>query len=78
MIQAVRNKTREVRIGDLLIGAEHPVAVQSMTTTDTKDFDQTLKEVKALEEAGCELIRVAFLNAKAEAIMKPLDSIPAI
>ena len=66
MIQAIRNRTREVRIGDLLIGASHPVAVQSMTTTDTKDFEQTLSEIKALEEAGCELIRVAFLNAKAK------------
>ena len=56
MIQAIRNRTREVRIGDLLIGASHPVAVQSMTTTDTKDFEQTLSEIKALEEAGCELI----------------------
>ena len=66
MIQAIRNRTREVRIGDLLIGANHPVAVQSMTTTDTKDFEQTLSEIKALEEAGCELIEVAFLNAKAK------------
>lgn len=61
-----RNKTREVQIGSLSIGAQNPVAVQSMTTTDTRDYHNTLKEIKALEQAGCELIRVAFLNAKAK------------
>lgn len=63
-MQTAREKTREVQIGSIAIGGTNPVAVQSMTTTDTKDFDATMAEIKALEEAGCELVRVAFLNAK--------------
>jgi len=59
-----RERTREVAIGDLVIGGRHPVLGQSMTTTDTRDFEATMKEVRALEEAGCEMIRVAFLNSK--------------
>ncbi|MBT3786686.1 flavodoxin-dependent (E)-4-hydroxy-3-methylbut-2-enyl-diphosphate synthase, partial [bacterium] len=67
-----REKTREVRIGDLIIGGRNPVAVQSMTTTDTRDISATMAEIRALEEAGCEMVRVAFLNSKA------LDSLKEI
>jgi (E)-4-hydroxy-3-methylbut-2-enyl-diphosphate synthase len=59
-----RERTREVGIGSLSIGGRQPVAVQSMTTTDTRDLDATMQEVRALQDAGCEMIRVAFLNSK--------------
>lgn len=54
-----RKKTRIVRIGDISIGGEYPVAVQSMTSTATTDTEATVRQIKLLEEYGCELIRVA-------------------
>jgi (E)-4-hydroxy-3-methylbut-2-enyl-diphosphate synthase len=53
-----RHKTREVKVGDKVFGGSNPVWVQSMTTTDTFDVDGTVKQIHALEEAGCELVRV--------------------
>ena len=53
-----RHKTREVRVGNQVIGGANPILVQSMTTTDTFDVDGTVKQILALEEAGCELVRV--------------------
>ena len=53
-----RRKTREVRVGDKVIGGNNPVWVQSMTTTDTFDVEATVAQIKRLEEAGCELVRV--------------------
>src|SRR3954467_8775888 len=53
-----RHKTREVRVGDKVFGGSNPVWVQSMTTTDTFDVEGTVKQIHALEEAGCELVRV--------------------
>src|SRR3954447_26644927 len=53
-----RRKTREVRVGDKVYGGNNPIWVQSMTTTDTFDVDATVKQIHALEEAGCELVRV--------------------
>jgi len=53
-----RRKTREVKIGDLIVGGEHSISVQSMTTTKTHDITATLKEVERLEEAGCQIIRI--------------------
>src|SRR5215212_10828388 len=53
-----RHKTREVAVGGRVIGGNNPIVVQSMTTTDTFDVEATVKQIHALEEAGCELIRV--------------------
>jgi (E)-4-hydroxy-3-methylbut-2-enyl-diphosphate synthase len=53
-----RHKTREVRVGDKIVGGNNPVWVQSMTTTDTFDVEATVTQIKRLEEAGCELVRV--------------------
>src|SRR5580658_2322819 len=53
-----RHKTREVQVGDKVLGGQNPVWVQSMTTTDTFDVEGTIKQIHALEEAGCELVRV--------------------
>jgi (E)-4-hydroxy-3-methylbut-2-enyl-diphosphate synthase len=53
-----RTKTREVRVGDKVVGGHNPVWVQSMTTTDTFDVEATVAQIKRLEEAGCELVRV--------------------
>jgi len=53
-----RKKTKEVKVGNLIVGGEHAITVQSMTTTKTHDVKATLKEVERLEEAGCQIIRI--------------------
>src|SRR5687768_16244108 len=53
-----RLKTREVKIGDLLLGNFHPIRVQTMTTTDTMDTASTVRQCISCIEAGTELIRI--------------------
>ena len=62
-------KTREVKIGSVAIGADHPVAIQSMCNTKTSDVEATAAQIARLSEAGCEIVRVAIPDmAAAEAI----------
>ena len=64
-----RKKTRVVKIGDVFIGGDNPVAIQSMCNTKTSDVEATVKQILALENEGCEIIRVAVPDmAAAEAI----------
>lgn len=66
-----RRKTRQISAGDVKIGGNAPISVQSMTNTDTTDIDATVSQIKRLEEAGCEIIRVAVPDkAAAEALGK--------
>jgi len=60
-----RKKTRVVSIGKLAIGGDNPIAIQSMTNTDTRDVAATVAQIKALEIAGCDIIRVAVPDAAA-------------
>lgn len=55
-----RRKSRIAKIGKLLIGGNHPISVQSMTNCDVRDIDATIKQIKQLEAAGCDLVRIAF------------------
>jgi (E)-4-hydroxy-3-methylbut-2-enyl-diphosphate synthase len=59
-----RHKTREVGIGDHIVGGQNPIWVQSMTTTNTFEVEPTLAQVRALEEAGCEIVRVTVPKAE--------------
>ena len=59
-----RNPTRAVRIGSIVIGDGHPVAVQSMTATHTQDIDATVEQANALHAAGAGLVRIAVDNQK--------------
>ncbi len=52
-------KTKEIKIGNVKIGNDNPIAVQSMTNTLTKNVEETIKQIHELEELGCEIIRVA-------------------
>jgi (E)-4-hydroxy-3-methylbut-2-enyl-diphosphate synthase len=61
-----RNPTRSVRIGRIAIGAEHPIAVQSMTATHTQDVAATVDLVNLLEAAGADVVRIA-VDSKADA-----------
>ncbi|MFJ4964726.1 flavodoxin-dependent (E)-4-hydroxy-3-methylbut-2-enyl-diphosphate synthase [Streptomyces sp. NPDC088729] len=56
---AHRRRTRQVRVGDVLVGGDAPVTVQSMTTTPTADVDATLQQIARLTAAGCDIVRVA-------------------
>ncbi|OGF53702.1 MAG: 4-hydroxy-3-methylbut-2-en-1-yl diphosphate synthase [Candidatus Fraserbacteria bacterium RBG_16_55_9] len=60
-----RRPSRAVTIRDVVIGGGHPILVQSMTNTDTRDVEATVAQIHRLEKAGCELIRVAVLNMDA-------------
>ncbi|MDA3130711.1 flavodoxin-dependent (E)-4-hydroxy-3-methylbut-2-enyl-diphosphate synthase [Aliibacillus thermotolerans] len=60
-----RTETRPVKVGDLVIGGNNEVVVQSMTTTKTEDVEATVQQILRLEEAGCQIVRVACPNMKA-------------
>lgn len=77
----LRRQTRQIQIGDVTVGGSHPITVQSMTNTDTRDVDATVAQIHALEKAGCELIRVAVLDLEAAvaiAQIRKVISIPLI
>ena len=63
MIQ--RRKSKQIQIGNIKIGSDAPIRVQSMTNTDTRDIDATLKQIYNMYEQGCELVRLAILNPDA-------------
>ena len=52
-----REHTRKVQIGERVIGGGNPILIQSMTNTRTENVAQTVAQIRALEEAGCEMIR---------------------
>ena len=54
-----RRKTRQVMIGDVAVGGDAPISVQSMTNTKTEDVEATVAQIKGLEKVGCEIVRVA-------------------
>lgn len=58
----IRRKTKIVRIGNLEIGGETPISVQSMTNTDTRNAEKTIEQIRKLEKEGCELARIAVPN----------------
>jgi len=61
----MRRKSREIKIGNKKMGGTAALLVQSMTNTDTKDVEKTVSQIKELEEAGCDVIRVAVLDKEA-------------
>ena len=67
-----RRKSRQVRIGDVLIGGNAPVSVQSMTTTDTADVKATLAQIARLVDAGVDIVRVAVPDKQAAAALPEL------
>ncbi len=76
-----RNDTRQVKIGDVIIGGQNKVIIQSMCNTKTKDVKSTVKQILELEKAGCEIIRVACLDiedAKAIKEIKRQINIPIV
>ncbi len=76
-----RKKTRQIAVGKVKIGGSAPIAVQSMTNTPTEDVAATVAQIVRLQEAGCEIVRVAVPDQEAakaiSAIKKQID-IPLI
>ena len=62
---AIRRAAREIRIGGVAIGGQNPIAVQSMTNTDTLDIAATTAQVRALADAGCDIVRITAPTVEA-------------
>ena len=77
----IRRKTRQIQIGNVSVGGDSPISVQSMTNTDTKDVEQTVAQICRLQAAGCDIVRVAVLDADAARSIRAIQdkiSIPLI
>jgi (E)-4-hydroxy-3-methylbut-2-enyl-diphosphate synthase len=64
LYQIPRRKSRSVPVGSVVIGGDAPISIQSMTNTFTHDVEKTLEQVKRLEDAGCEIIRLTVPDAR--------------
>jgi (E)-4-hydroxy-3-methylbut-2-enyl-diphosphate synthase len=76
-----RKKTRQITVGKVKMGGDAPVSIQSMTNTETSDVVSTVRQIKKLEDAGCEIIRVAvksFEDARAVKAIRKKISIPLV
>ena len=67
-----RRKSKELTIGNVKIGGNAPISVQSMCNTDTRDVNSTLKQISEMAEQGCELVRIAILNKEAATAVKDI------
>lgn len=67
-----RDQTRPVGVGDRLIGGDAPVTIQSMTNTKTEDTEATIAQILRLEEAGCDIVRVAVPTMEAARAIKTI------
>ena len=76
-----RRKSRPVRVGNVQIGGDAPIVVQSMTTADTRDPKATLRQIHELAEAGCEIVRIAVPDRVAAAALPeivPYSPVPLV
>jgi len=76
-----RTNTLSLKVGNIQLGGNDRILIQSMTTTKTKDVESTIRQIYALETAGCEIVRVAVLDmedAKAIGLIKKLIHIPLV
>lgn len=76
-----RRRTRQIKVGDVLVGGDAPVSVQSMTTTKTHDIGATLQQIAELTAAGCDIVRVACptdKDADALKVIAQQSNIPVV
>ncbi len=71
-----RRKSIPVRVGDVVVGGAAPIAVQTMTKTDTRDVRATLNQIAALKDAGCEIVRPAVIDHEAAEALKEIVKSP--
>lgn len=69
-----RRKSKQISIGNVKIGGDAPISVQSMCNTDTRDVETTLEQIRELSSAGCEIVRLAVLNKDAASAIKDIVS----
>ncbi|MCX7871577.1 MAG: flavodoxin-dependent (E)-4-hydroxy-3-methylbut-2-enyl-diphosphate synthase, partial [bacterium] len=67
-----RRKTKKIKVGNMFVGGDAPITVQSMTNTDTRDVKSTVNQIKQLEKEGCEIIRVAVPDMEAADAIKEI------
>ncbi|MGL4741100.1 MAG: flavodoxin-dependent (E)-4-hydroxy-3-methylbut-2-enyl-diphosphate synthase [Sarcina sp.] len=76
-----KKKTRKVKVGDVYVGGDSRITVQSMTNTDTRDVEATVAQIEALQNAGCDIVRCAVPDMKAAEAIKDIVkkvSIPVV
>ena len=71
-MKIARRQTRQIGLGRVKIGKGAPVSIQSMTKTDTKDIEKTVRQIKRLEGLGCEIIRVAVKDEESASVISKL------
>jgi (E)-4-hydroxy-3-methylbut-2-enyl-diphosphate synthase len=69
-----RRKTNTVKVGNVMIGSDHPVSIQSMAKTDTCDIEGTIRQIDRLEKAGCEIVRLAVKDMRAAEAISSIKS----
>lgn len=67
-----RKQTKKIRVGDIFLGGDSPISVQSMTNTDTRDVKATVEQIKRLEDEGCRIIRVAVPDSQSAEAVKDI------
>tara|TARA_B100002003_G_scaffold127395_1_gene117685 strand:- start:154 stop:1320 length:1167 start_codon:yes stop_codon:yes gene_type:complete len=81
IFEMTRRITQPVSVGDVVVGGNAPISVQSMTKTDTRDIKATVNQIKQLEEAGCEIVRCAVPDLESAVALKSIktqSTIPVI
>jgi (E)-4-hydroxy-3-methylbut-2-enyl-diphosphate synthase len=77
----IRRVTRKIKVGDIFVGGDAPITVQSMTNTDTRDAKATIEQIRRLEKAGCDIIRCAVPDMEASEALKEIvreSNIPVV
>ncbi|MFV0395163.1 MAG: flavodoxin-dependent (E)-4-hydroxy-3-methylbut-2-enyl-diphosphate synthase [Coprobacillaceae bacterium] len=77
----LRNETKTITVGNIVIGGEHPVVMQSMANTKTKDVEATIKQIQELQTVGCQIVRLAVLDKEDAYAIKEIKekvSIPLV
>lgn len=64
-----RRETSEIKVGDIYIGSNHPISIQSMTTFDPIDVENSIKQIQDLEKVGCDIIRTAVPSLKSASFL---------
>jgi (E)-4-hydroxy-3-methylbut-2-enyl-diphosphate synthase len=73
-----RKKTRKIYIGSVPVGGDAPIAVQSMTNTDTRDAASSVRQIEQLSEAGCDIVRLAIPDMEAAEAFKRIKSMVSV
>lgn len=69
-----RKKTRKIMVGNVPVGGNSPISIQSMTNTETKDITNTVRQIQRLEKAGCDIIRAAITDLEDAEAIKQIKS----